>query len=263
MAVKIAVIQQDANPGRPEENRNKAINFAQDALDQGAEIILFHEELIVGYTPDLQNLAEPVDGLTTQAFQKILNGKDSLIIYGLTERDGDKYYISSPVVSASGLVANYRKTHLWWADKGLRNEPSYYSPGNELVVFEYKDYSYGLMICYDGDFPEMTRAYANLGCSGIFWMNNRAHRGHSEVKDLSQRNSMIIAASCCCGLDENGVPNSGGSNITNMDGSLLSELWDREGIIMATIYPEKVLKMRENNPWYHGQRPDLYHKQMD
>ncbi|MBT3601454.1 MAG: hypothetical protein HOE48_14110 [Candidatus Latescibacteria bacterium] len=70
MSLRIAVVQQNGNPGNPEENRNKALLFAEQALDQGADVVLFHEELLVGYTPDLRALAEPVDGETTQAFQQ-------------------------------------------------------------------------------------------------------------------------------------------------------------------------------------------------
>jgi predicted amidohydrolase len=257
-SIRIAVVQQNANPGKPEENRNKALRFAQQALDQGADVILFHEELLVGYVNNLRQLAEPVDGTTTRAFQRLLHGKQGLIIYGLTERDGDKYFISAPVVSADGVLANYRKTHLWWKDEGLRHEPTYYLPGDRLVTFNIKGYSCGIMICYDGDFPEMTRSYANLGCSLIFWLNNRDSRGHAEVKDLAYRNSMIIAASCCCGLDETGNACRGGSNITDATGDLLSEIWDREGLIIEDVYPDKVPNLRAQNPWYRGQRPELY-----
>ena len=113
MSLRIAVVQQDGNPGKPEENLHKALRFARQALDRDADVILFHEELLVGYTPDLRDLAEPVDGPSTRAFQDLLQGSDSLIIYGLTERNGDgEYFISAPVVSATGLVENYRKTHL-------------------------------------------------------------------------------------------------------------------------------------------------------
>lgn len=257
-SIRIAIVQQDGNPGKPGENRNKALRFAEQALDQGADVILFHEELLVGYVDNLRQLAEPVDGTTTQAFQRLLLGRQGLVIYGLTEREGDKYFISAPVISANGVLANYRKTHLWWKDEGLRHEPTYYSPGNRLVTFTIKGYSCGIMICYDGDFPEMTRSYANLGCSLIFWLNNRDSRGHEEVKDLAYRNSMIIAASCCCGLDETGHACRGGSNITDASGKLLSELWDREGLIIADVFPDKVPLMRAENPWYRGRRPELY-----
>jgi len=259
MPLRIAVVQQNGNPGKPEENRSKALRFAAQALEQGAQVVLFHEELLVGYAPDLHQLAEPVNGPTTQAFQTLLCGSEALIIYGLTERDGDDCYISAPVVSAAEVLANYRKTHLWWKADGLRHEPAYYRPGERLVTFGFEGYRCGIMICYDGDFPEMARAYANLGCAILFWMNNRDSRGHSEVKDLASRNSMIIATSCCCGPDENGHACRGGSNITDVDGALLAEIWDQEGLIVADVYPDRALSMRAHNPWYRGQRPDLYY----
>jgi (R)-amidase len=258
--LRIAVVQQAANPGKPEENRTKALRFARQALDQGAEVILFHEQLLVGCVneKDLRQMAEPVDGPTTRAFQSLLRDRPALIIYGMTEREGDKYFISATVVSAAGVLTNYHKTHLWWQDVGPRHEPSFYQPGDRLVTFNAKGHKCGLMICYDGDFPEMTRAYANLGCSVLFWLNNRPSRGHSEVKDLAYRNSMIMATSCCCGTDELGRRCRGGSNITDAMGKLLSSIWEEEGIIVAEVAPGKVPALRANNPWYHGQRPELY-----
>jgi predicted amidohydrolase len=251
-------VQQDGNPGKPDENRKKAIGFAERALEQGSDMVLFHEELLIGYSPDLRALSEPINGPTTQAFQALLRGRDSLIIYGLTERDGHNCYISAPVVSATGVIANYRKTHLWWASEGLRHEPTHYRPGDRLVTFQFRGTRCGLMICYDGDFPEMSRAYAHLGCGVVFWMNNRGSRGHAEVKDLSHRNSMIIAASCCCGRDESGNLCRGGSNITDATGDLLAEIWDQEGIVMSDVDPAKALTLRTQNPWYRGCRPHLY-----
>lgn len=219
--VRIAVVQQDGNHGQVNDNRKKALSFAEAALKQNADVILFHEELLIGYDSSMKKLAEPLNGPTSSAFQDLLSGTDSLIIFGLTEKDNDDFYISAPVVSADGVIANYRKTHLWWKEKGLRHEPTFYKPGKKLVTFDVKGYKSGLMICYDGDFPEMTRSYANLDCSMVFWMNNRGQRGYEEVTDLAYRNSMIIPTACCCGLDEVGNACPGGSNITGPKGELI------------------------------------------
>jgi len=127
-----------------------------------------------------------------------------------------------------------------------------------LVTFDFRGYRCGLMICYDGDFPEMTRAYANRGCAVLFWLNHRGSRGYAEVKDLAMRNSMIMATCCCCGVDESGNVCRGGSNITDAKGKLQAEIWDREGIILKDVYPAEVPKLRAENPSYHGQRPELY-----
>jgi predicted amidohydrolase len=257
--VRVAVIQQDGNPGKVDINRAKALKSAKEALNKNADVILFHEELLVGYVENLRELAEPVNGPTTTAFQELLHGSDALIIYGLTEKDGDDLYISAPVVSSKGVLANYHKTHLWWDAEGLRHEPTFYKAGNRLVTFDVKGYKSGIMICYDGDFPEMTRSYANLGCTMLFWMNNRGSRGHDEVKDLAWRNSMIIPAACCCGLNELGYQCEGGSNITGAKGELIEEIWEKEGIIIADVYPGDVPELRKKNPFFTGMRSDVYH----
>jgi 5-aminopentanamidase len=258
MTVKIAVVQQHSTPGAVKANRDRALENARQALDQDADIVLFHEELLTGYVDNVRDLAEAVDGETTRAFQALLTGSDQLILYGLTEREGSRYYISAPLVSCEGVVANYRKTHLWWAAEGLRHEPTVFTPGNGLVTFRLGSAKAGIMICYDGDFPEMTRAYANSGCSLVFWMNNRGSRGPQEVQPLARANSMIMATSCSCGLNEVGHSCEGGSNIIGHDGTVLAELWNDEGIIYAEARPEAVAQARQQNPWFTGQRQDLY-----
>jgi len=70
---------------------------------------------------------------------------------------------------------------------------------------------------------------------------------------------MIMAASCCCGLNEQGSPCRGGSNITGPEGELIDEIWDKEGVIVADVYPGRVAKIRSENPWYTGLRPELYY----
>ena len=256
--VRLAVVQMETVPGAVEKNRARALAFAGEALNKGADIILFHEELLVGYVANLKELAEAADGPTSRAFQSLLKGSRSLVLWGLTEREGDKCFIAATLVGASGVQANYRKTHLWWKEQGLRHEPAFYEPGNELVTFEVKGHKCGMMICYDGDFPEMTRSYANLGCGVLFWLNNRGSRGHEEVRGLAGANSIIMPTACCCGKNEEGGDCRGGSNITNHDSGLLAEIWDREGVIYADVDPEEALKARAGNPWYIGRRADLY-----
>jgi predicted amidohydrolase len=39
----------------------------------------------------------------------------------------------------------------------------------------------------------------------------------------------------------------------------MAEIWDKEGIILADVFPGRVAEMRKANPWYTGLRPELYH----
>ena len=80
-------------------------DFAKrDSYKFARDIVQFHEELLLGYVENLRDLAEPLLGPTTQAVQRLLEDSDSLILYGLTERDGDACYISAPLVSRQGVL---------------------------------------------------------------------------------------------------------------------------------------------------------------
>ncbi len=258
MTVRIAVIQQQANPGKVEENRAKAVRFAEDGLAQGADILLFHEEMLAGVVENQRELAEAVDGPTTRAFMAVLRGTDALVLYGHTERDGEEYFITATLVGAAGVAARYRKAHLWWQAGGARHEPSYVKAGSQLVTFTVKGHKSGVMICYDGDFPEIARSYARLDCTMLFWMNNRASRGYAEVKHLADNNSLIMATSCCCGYNELGGYSPGGSNIVDAQGRLLAEIGMTRASSSPMSPPRTCPPFRRANPWFTGQRRDLY-----
>jgi 5-aminopentanamidase len=258
MSVRIAVVQQEIVPGAVDANRVKGLGFAREALEGKADIVLFPEEMLVGYVANLPALAEPADGPTTRAFAKLLKGTSAQVLWGLTEREGDACYVAAALVGADGLRAVYRKTHLWWSSEGLRHEPTFYRPGDRLVTFDIRGHKSGVMICYDGDFPEMARSYAVLGCDMLFWMNNRGSRGPDEARPLAVNNSLFIAASCCCGRNEADDDCRGGSHIMAADGSVLAEIWDREGVIFADVTLDGVPEVRRQNPWFVGRRPELY-----
>jgi len=258
MTIRIGVAQVETVPDDVEGNRDKALGLAREGVRRGADIILFPEGMPTGYGARFKELAEPADGPTGRAFQSLLQGCDTLVLFGLVERDGDGLYEAAVLVGAGGVVAHYRKTHLWWDATGVRDETEHLTAGEKLVTFPVKGHKSGVMICYDGDFPEMTRSYANLGCVLLFWLNMRGSRGHAEVKELARKNSMIVAASCNCGTDEGGRLCRGGSNVTDKDGSLLAEIWDRQGLIVADVDPTGVLEARRANPSYTGRRPELY-----
>jgi predicted amidohydrolase len=258
-ALRVAVVQQEGRPGEVLRNRESAVRFAGEALGAGADVVVFHEALLTGYVPNVRDLSEDASGPTTRAFQTLLRGSTARIVYGLTERADERLHASAVVVSEAGVVANYRKTHLYPNPSDpVRDEPTIFTPGTRLTTFPLAGYTAGLLVCFDGDFPEMMRAYANLGCQIVFWLNNRYSRGHAEVKRLAVINSMIVATSCCTGKGETGEFYPGGSNITGPRGELLAEIWGKEGVITADVWPSQVLQLRAKNVFFTSQQPALY-----
>lgn len=76
--------------------------------------------------------------------------------------DDGSLYNSAAVVGPDGLLAVYRKTHLWDREK------LWFTPGSEPPpVVETPFGRIGVAVCYDLDFPELTRGLALAGADLI------------------------------------------------------------------------------------------------
>ncbi len=90
-----------------------------------------------------------------------------LIVSGFNERENDKLYNSSVLVSSDGLIGKYRKMHLFM------NEWDIFEKGNlGLPVFEIDNYRIGILICFDWVFPEVWRILAIKGADIICHPSN-------------------------------------------------------------------------------------------
>lgn len=85
------------------------------------------------------------------------------VVAGFCELGDDgQLYTSAAVLDRSGLRAVYRKTHLWDREKLI------FTPGNEPPpVLSTPRGRIGVLVCYDLEFPEMTRRLALHGADLI------------------------------------------------------------------------------------------------
>jgi len=109
--------------------------------------------------------AEAVPGPTTDYFGQLAATHNLHIVLSLYERDRHLVYNTAVLLAPDGkLVGKYRKVCLPHAE--VENGVA---PGNEYPVFDTKFGKVGLMVCYDGFFPEVARELANRGAEVIAW----------------------------------------------------------------------------------------------
>jgi predicted amidohydrolase len=159
------------------ENRNgdKTYNFSamkkllRKAVEQGAEVVSFHEGCITAYTfvrnlskPQLLELAEYVpDGASTSKLIHMAKEFKIFILAGLVEKDeNNNIYNTYVCVNKDGLVAKHRKLHAF-INKHLTN-------GNEYCVFDLDGIKCGILICYDNNLVENVRITTLMGAEVIF-----------------------------------------------------------------------------------------------
>jgi len=172
--VVVACVQMQPRLGRKAENIDRSVRLAAQAASQGASIVVLPElctsDYIFTSRAEAFAQAEPVpSGAATQSWVALAREMQIYLVAGITELDGNCLYNSAVVVGPSGFLGKYRKLHLWG------DEHLYFEPGDlGLPVFNTPLGRLGVVVCYDGWFPEVYRLLAMRGvdivCMPTCWV---------------------------------------------------------------------------------------------
>ena len=137
-----------------------------DSSRQRADLIVLGETLTYyGLGKSMVECAEPIPGPSTDYFGALARKHGLYIVAGLIERAGHLVYNTAALIDPDGHVAGtYRKATLPRSEvkRGI-------APGTDYPVFDTKFGKVGIMICYDGFFPEVARELTNRGAEVIAW----------------------------------------------------------------------------------------------
>lgn len=137
-----------------------------DAAAKDADLVVLPETLTYyGTKGTYADAAEPIPGPSTDYFGKLAKQHDMYIVAGLIEREGHQVYNVAVLIGPDGdVVGKYRKVCLprGEIEGGIM-------PGDDYPVFETRFGKVGMMVCYDGFFPEVARELSNNGADVIAW----------------------------------------------------------------------------------------------
>lgn len=273
--VTIGLIQTTVSEDR-DLNLRKAIEKVKEAASKGAKIVCLPELYRTRYFPqwdgmDASLLAETIPGESTQAFSTLAREHEIVIIVPVFERTETDYYNSAAVIDADGsLLETYRKIHI--PHDPLFYEQSYFSPGDEIRIYDTRYARFAVLICYDQWFPEVARLAALEGAQIIFYPTaigdilgegdpiggdwhdawETVQRGHA----IS--NSVHLAAVNRVGKEDN-LCFWGSSFISDSFGNILARAKsDREEILLADLDLGMNEAVREGWGFFRNRRPDIY-----
>lgn len=228
--MKIALIQFDAVPERPEQNLNRMAELVEAAAGQGARWIQFHEGTLCDYSPALEHYAEPVPtGRATQRMSELARRFDCVVSFGLTEVDNGRFFITQVFVGPSGFLYRYRKTWLWReeSDTGYRNEWARYDPGTGPELFTVDGIAATCFICADGEAPRCIERAAALRPQVVFYPNNREELPLEAFAERARWLGAPLLVTNRTGLSW-GYDCRGGSTLFSASGAVLAQA-NREG----------------------------------
>ncbi len=166
--LRIATVQFENKDNDKAYNLGRIAALTRRAVDQGAQIVCFHEVCIPGYSwmqplthQQMLDVAEFVpDGPSVQALIKIAREHNTIVMAGLTEKDQqNKVYNTYVTVGPEGYITRFRKLHTF--------VNPFLSPGDAYNVIDLLGWKVGFLICYDNNLVENPRMTALLGAEVI------------------------------------------------------------------------------------------------
>jgi predicted amidohydrolase len=270
--IKIALVQMNSIVGKTKENLQKIAKYTKEAAEQSVNIICFPELAVHGYSREETALyQEPVPGDSSNYLSNLSRHHNIVILAGIAEASEipAKPYITHLATFPDGSVGKYRKTHL-----GSSEEP-YFTAGNELTTFETAQAKFGLQICWDLHFPEISTIMSLEGAEIIFAPHASpciaGDRKEMWLKYLTARaydNAVYLAT--CNLIGENGHNHhfSGGAMVIDPKGNVIAEDFNnQQSMLVVELDPELINNIRykktttmKNIFYLQARRPELYKK---
>ena len=213
--VRLATIHYIPKDGKTaQENCEQFDALVADAAKQNANFCVLPETLTCTNNGlSYFDVAESIpNGPSTTYFASLAKKYNMYLVAGLVERDAHLIYNTGILVGPDGeFVGKYRKVAL------PRTEiEAGVSPGYEYPVFDTKLGKIGIMICYDGFFPEVARQLSSRGAEIIAFPVAGCNPMLAAARACE--NHVYIASSCYCDTSINWM---------------ISGVFNREGIVIA------------------------------
>ncbi|MDD5944784.1 MAG: carbon-nitrogen hydrolase family protein [Clostridia bacterium] len=267
--VRIAQMQMPVfdNKVKTEKYINEAV---KKAADQKADIICLPEMFCCPY--QVENFPLYAEGEGERMWKACSAIAKQYGIYlsagTMPEKSEDgKIYNTAYVFDREGKqIAKHRKAHLFDIDvKGGQyfKESDTLSAGNKATVFDTEFGTFGICICYDFRFPELSRLMALKGAKLIFVpaaFNMTTGPAHWELMFRSQsvNNQVFAVGTAPSRMAGASYQSWGHSIVTDPWGAVVSQMDEKEGMNITEIDLERADEVREQLPLLKQRRTDIY-----
>ena len=271
--MKVSLLQMKT-AATPAENIIKIKEMLKQAKAEGADMAVLPEMCCCPYENSaFVEFAMPYNSPFLLEIAETAKELGLYVVAGsVPEADGKKIYNTSFVYNAKGeCIARHRKVHLF--DINVPGgqyfmESDTFTPGKDITTFDTPWGKFGVIICYDIRFPEMSRLTAynpdpyskTRGIIVPAAFNMTTGPAHWEISfRMRALDQQIFMIGCAPARDANSSYTAWGhSIITDPWGAVVEQMDEKEGILTVELDLEKVEKVREQLPLLKHNRTDLY-----
>ena len=264
-SIRIAVVISNSPVGKIRQNLDALAGRVKEAKKKNAAIICFPEMNITGYSTrkKIVDSAQFVPDSVTGELAELAEKENITILAGLAEKDKKgRIFAGHLVVTPQGLSGVYRKLHI------APPEQRIFSPGKNIPLFETHGVRFGIQLCYDAHFPELSSRMAIEGADLIF-IPHASPRGtpdekfSSWMRHLTARaydNGLFIVACNQTGENKKGLNFPGIALVIDPSGNVIAkDVSGKENMIVVHLKAGDLAKIRNHKMRFFlpNRRPDL------
>jgi predicted amidohydrolase len=262
---RVALAQISCKRGDKTANLKKIEKTATNAKKQGADLVIFPELSVTGYTmrDQLYELAETIPGPSTNIITNVARKAGIHIVSGipeLSEKTQATIYNTAVLTGPHGLIGKYRKMYL--PTHSVFEEKRYFRSGYEAVALDTDIGKIGLIICYDIFFPEVSRLARLKGARLIVCISASPaiRRLFFETLTVARaiENTAFLAYVNLVGI-EDGLQFWGGSRLIGPQGKVLAKAkYDQEDVVIGQVDYADMRSIETFVPTLRDLRPELF-----
>jgi len=244
--LKISLIQSDIFWEEPQKNKSQfeaKINTLADKTD----LIILPEMFSTGFTMNVQQYAESMQGATVSWMKEMsIQSKTDIVGSVIIQEDG-KYFNRLLWVKPDKQIFHYDKRHLFQ----MAGEDKNFSPGSERIIVELNGWKILPLICYDLRFPIWARNRRNEYDLLIYvanWPQRRITHWNLLLQTRAVENQCYVTGVNRIGKDGNEINHTGESTAVDYLGNPLSTITNKETTETITLSYSSLIHYRNKFP---------------
>ncbi len=257
--MKLALISLDQKWEDKNHNMQRCADLVARAAECGAELVIFPEMTLTGFTMNTQLSAEDsYKSPSLAVYAALAKGKGVALIVGVVLSNGDKAENTLLAFSGEGVEqARYVKIHPF----SFAGENRFFQPGSKLAKMQMTEFLLGFSICYDLRFPELYSALAK-DCDVLVnianWPKRRVQHWRALLQARAIENQTFVVGVNRIGVDGNGLEYERSSVIVNANGEFIEPVMTEGEMDIFEINRQELIDFRSSFSTRQDRLPDMY-----
>lgn len=212
------------------------------------DVVVLPEMFPTGFSMEVQQLAEPVNGPTEQWLSRKARELNAAVTGSLITKDGAHFYNRMLWATPDAGMRHYDKRHLF----RMGNEHERFTPGDQPLQAEWRGFGVCPLVCYDLRFPVFSRRRPRLEYDVLIyvasWPAVRRQAWRALLKARAIENLSFVIGVNRVGTDGNGIDYTGDSVAHDFLGESLADLGSEPAVTTVELDREGLRAFRDRFP---------------